>query len=528
MELPALDIFSILQIHPQNRSSQYIDYLMKHTQNVQFFKNLSSEDNVHDIHRECCKAMTLEEYSTDEIIFNFGDKGDKFYIILSGSVTVKIPSNKTFVVNQETMSRIEETLLDLIDSPDISNDNELAFDRKPKSILYLTSNVPKFLKSLNSNQGFSEMDLNEEERNLVNLLRSKTQTELKSIIKSAKESGSDKYEIEICDFHEIGILFAGSAFGELALISDKPRSASIQARERCAFLVLNKNDFKKILGVLSENKLSSIIKFLQSIQYFHNWSKTALTKISYYLEPVKLKKNQPIYRENEPVEGVYFIRDGEVIIEKKIVTKSETPSIFSSSPRNFMAKVLKKSNQVSEFKIIIKSKFEAFGGFEVCEHKNRRMFSAVCNSSTCEVLLMKKDSFLTRVPQMETIRNMIYEDHKRILVMFDDLVEKEEYKKDSRNVALGESQKLEFLGLNSNWKSRFSSTCKRILPSLTKSPQSRFLRKLTKQEVDDAVNGRSSMMRKYGSKCNIANSSFIGTQRRQFLIDLIDSVKVRN
>ena len=524
MELPALDIFSILQIHPQSRSNQSIESLMRHTQNVQFFKNLASEDNFHEIHQECCKAMTLEEYSTDDFIFHFGEKGDKFYITLSGSVSVKIPSNKTFIVSQDSISKIEEMLLDQPDSPGLNID----FDKKPRNALYLTSNSSRFWKSRNSNAGICDFTLSEEERNLVSLLRLKKECEVRSIIRMARESGSDKYEIEICDFIEIGILLAGSAFGELALISDKPRSASIQARERCAFLVLNKNDFKKILGVLSENKLSSTIKFLQNIHYFHNWSKTSLTKISYYLEAIKLKKNQAIYRESEPVEGIYFIKDGEVIIEKKLITKSQTPSIFSSSPKNLIPKTLKKPNQVSEFKIVIKSKFESFGGFEVVEHKNLRFFSAICNSPTCEVLLIKKDSFLTRVPHIESIRNKINEDHKRILLMFDVLVDREESKKDLRNLNLPESERIEFLGLNSNWKSRFSSTCRRVLPSLTKSPKSRFLRKLTKQEVDEAVNGRSSFMRMYGSKCNIVNSSFVGTQRRQFLIDLIDSVKVRN
>ena len=500
---------------------------MRHTQNVQFFKKISTEDNFLEIHRECCKSMTMEEYSAEDFIFNFGEKGEKFYIILTGSVSVKMPADKTFIVNQVTINKIEELLFAPPESPEFLNESEIEPIRKPRATLNLSSNVAKILRSLTVSKGVHEVALRDEERKLFELLKQKSVLEQRSFIRNVRDSGSDNYEAEIRDFAEIGILYAGSAFGELALISDKPRSASIQARERCSFLVLTKSDFKKILGVISENKLSLIVKFLQKIQYFHSWSKSSLTKIAYYLESLKFKKNQSIYRENEPVEGVYFIKDGEIIIEKKQVIKSESPSVFSSSPKNFIPKVLKKPKLINEFKIVIKSKYEAFGGFEVCERENRRMFSAICNSSTCEVLFMKKDSFLTRVPNIENIKNIINEEHKRIVDMFDDLVEKEEVQKDFRNFTPTGTEKIEFAGLSTNWKVKNSSTCKRVLPSLNKSTQGRYLRKLTKQEIDDAVNGRSSVMRKYGSKCNIVNSSFNGTKRRQMLTVLMDLAKVK-
>ena len=500
---------------------------MRHTQNVQFFKKISSEDNFLEIHRECCKSMTMEEYSAEDLIFNFGEKGEKFYIILTGSVSVKMPAIRTFTVNQVTINKIEELLFAQPDSPDLLNESKIEPVRKTRVTLNLTSNVAKILRSLTMNKGLHEVALKEEERKLYNLLKQKTQAEQRSFIRNVRESGSDSFEAEIRDLSEIGILYAGSAFGELALISDKPRSASIQARERSSFLVLTKNDFKKILGVISENKLSLIVKFLQKIQYFQGWSKSSLTKIAYYLESLKFKKNQSIYRENEPVEGIYFIKDGEVIIEKKQVLKSETPSVFSSSPKNFIPKVLKKPKLINEFKIVIKSKYEAFGGFEVCERQNLRMFSAICNSAACEVLFMKKEAFLARVPNIENIRNMVNEDHRRIVDMFDDLVDKEDIQKDLRNFTPTGTEKIEFAGMSTNWKVKNSSTCKRILPSLNKSAQSRYLRKLTKQEIDDAVNGRSSAMRKYGSKCNIVNSSFNGSKRRQMLADLMDLAKVK-
>jgi len=47
---------------------------------------------------------------------------------------------------------------------------------------------------------------------------------------------------------EIRVLHAGSAFGELALMDNKPRSATIKCKEMCQFAVLEKAEFKALLS----------------------------------------------------------------------------------------------------------------------------------------------------------------------------------------------------------------------------------------------------------------------------------------
>ena len=40
---------------------------------------------------EIAKALVLETFERNEMVFDFEDAGDKFYIILEGSVDVSIP-----------------------------------------------------------------------------------------------------------------------------------------------------------------------------------------------------------------------------------------------------------------------------------------------------------------------------------------------------------------------------------------------------------------------------------------------------
>lgn len=44
-------------------------------------------------------------------------------------------------------------------------------------------------------------------------------------------------------FMEVKILGPGNSFGELALINDKPRAATIHAVNECYFAVIGRNDY---------------------------------------------------------------------------------------------------------------------------------------------------------------------------------------------------------------------------------------------------------------------------------------------
>ena len=45
---------------------------------------------------------------------------------------------------------------------------------------------------------------------------------------------------------QLNYIEAGGAFGEMSLIDDNPRSASIRTVEPCRFLILHKQEFKEI------------------------------------------------------------------------------------------------------------------------------------------------------------------------------------------------------------------------------------------------------------------------------------------
>ena len=60
---------------------------------------------------EIIKALLLEKYDKGQQIFDYGDRGDKFYIVLEGSVIVSIP----FLINvrpDETERRKQQVVVE--------------------------------------------------------------------------------------------------------------------------------------------------------------------------------------------------------------------------------------------------------------------------------------------------------------------------------------------------------------------------------------------------------------------------------
>ncbi len=93
---------------------------------------------------------------------------------------------------------------------------------------------------------------------------------LKEVIKTEKV---EKTKIDKKDYEQLAVLQPGDFFGEMSLLNDKPRSATVRALDVVKVIVLNKNNFElilekqpqlslKILKTLS-NRIRSLDKLLE-------------------------------------------------------------------------------------------------------------------------------------------------------------------------------------------------------------------------------------------------------------------------
>lgn len=491
-ELSFEEIFQVLRIPPKFRQEHHVDLLVNNTKNVSFFKRITIEQNSEEIHRECCQMMSLEEYSKSDVIVNFGDKGEKFYIILKGSVSVLLPVKKSIKmrrVQAQNMTKVLEKDPESSSESDDLDNIEMPINKERREGIAVTS-ASDIIKNLQNEQKISEaLELqeinNHGEIMIAKLFEEKLRSEKKDLIRVVKNSENEFIEIEVNELENVSNLQEGDSFGELALISDRPRAATIQANTRTSLLVIQKQQFKRILGEIAEKRLNLKLKYLQSLNYFHSWSKSALNKISVYFENILLTRNQYLFSEDQLVKEIFFIKEGELLITKKHRVE---PQIVKNDFSNKNRKIYIKNRPLS---LCLKGKNESVGGYEIIKNLPNRIFSCICNSTTAEVFFISRLHFLSRIPRVEHIKDLIAIENERLFKRYTELssaysffdvkIETPSVPKSTKHL-----KSLKFL------METFDSGNVRNRKSIQKkSKYSSIYRTLTPSEVQRAVNGKS-------------------------------------
>lgn len=86
MVLKIQNIKDACHLDPESRTDDQINDILDFIKDVKFIAKLTPLQQ-----RKLCKMMTFEEVEAKEYVFRMGDIGDKFYIILSGQVSVQVP-----------------------------------------------------------------------------------------------------------------------------------------------------------------------------------------------------------------------------------------------------------------------------------------------------------------------------------------------------------------------------------------------------------------------------------------------------
>ena len=84
-------------------------------------------------------------------------------------------------------------------------------------------------------------------------------------------------------FNEVIQLTAGNAFGDLALINNRPRAATIRCLTDCEFACIKKEDYDALLKKIEIKKEKKLVDFLEALPYFTNQSRVALVKLKYLM-----------------------------------------------------------------------------------------------------------------------------------------------------------------------------------------------------------------------------------------------------
>mmetsp|Transcript_107606 Transcript_107606/g.304204 ORF Transcript_107606/g.304204 Transcript_107606/m.304204 type:complete len:797 (+) Transcript_107606:79-2469(+) len=220
------------ELPPEARTDDHIDDILNFVKDVAFFSKLN-ELQQHGL----CRAMTLEVFNRGDNVFEMGQPGEKFYIILTGGVGVQLP---------------------------------------------LGNACPNGLHS-------------------------------------PENCNCPNQQFETAVFLEKGM-----GFGELALQSDQPRSATISASEWTELLVTKRADYEKYAGELHRQFIEQRVKFLRRCPRIEDALKCGLISpqdiaaMANCLCEASLSGNALVCRQGDLVDRMIFVRSGQLLMLRAI------------------------------------------------------------------------------------------------------------------------------------------------------------------------------------------------------------------
>ena len=318
-------------------------------ENINKFESEKKIDNINNnLKTEENDDIKFKRLSTiDETKFDtFSDKID----ILSNINRVRGYSEKKNNFVRKRMNELEENKIFNVNEFNEKN------DFKPRIKYKVTSKIPNF----------SELDIGtlgpHDISNLVNFVinyleiyyqkTNKVYTvdeyiKLCSVNESLKISDKNirKEKMTIFQYFEITKKVEGDIFGELALQhEDNKRTATMITTKDSVFGYLSKSDYNLCLKGIEMKKRKLDINFIMSFSLFEeqNWIHFDKQYFNYFKKE-NLVSGQTIINQNQKLENIYFIMEGQI----EISTKLSFDEIF---------KILKRKNKKIKFQKLEKDK----------------------------------------------------------------------------------------------------------------------------------------------------------------------------
>ncbi|KAL4466825.1 hypothetical protein ABPG74_010422 [Tetrahymena malaccensis] len=414
-------IYDIIQKPNNSKSNLDLMILQNAFKNIRLFQELENEipqKQMFNLYRE----LLHYEYQPRQIVFNQGEIGREFYIILKGSVYIIGNEDKKQQDNPSQEQQESENQQNI--KEEVENTNEQKPVQKQQPLVQTnTSKLARRLSKKSSFVMYSQiLDPNNQtlqrkqtlERSpsfvqqgkfLYNSLKRTT-----SLIYDIDEDITDEEYIKLNfpDFDILAKLESGASFGEVALRDSVPRTATAICSGETHFITLKRDAFKRFLEQYYSVVQQQNINFVKKIALFSNWTDQMINQMFYYLEKKTFRMNQTIYKEGSDSLGIYLIREGEVKLYQEMqLPQNEQDRL--KNVRHFMRKIdFAKQQNIFYAPVSHLAQGQMFGHEDIV-NSTQRKYTAICSSSNCQILFLNKERFLQLSKRRNTIENAFEE-----------------------------------------------------------------------------------------------------------------------
>lgn len=112
----------------------------------------------------------------------------------------------------------------------------------------------------------------------------------------------------------VGQAFRGASFGELALLYDAPRAATVTAAKECHLYKVDQQTFRTLMANNKVQAERQNVDVLQKVEFFKDIEVPILNKISEAMTEIRFHNGDSIVRKGEDGEVFYIIKEGKVSV----------------------------------------------------------------------------------------------------------------------------------------------------------------------------------------------------------------------
>ena len=413
------------------RNQNDVSIVSLYLQTLVVFINIIKSNNSIDINVLLMKMslqLKCEKKERDTILFNFGDKGSKFYIILKGSVAVMIPKeinirlslidylkyvirllivkdkellNRTLNINKNIYYITEQELDIFYENYIEDDDNSNCGNKANANVNSEESIIIKEYKCLPGYSLIAKLDIID--LNKLISYANKVKNELTSSHKqslSFKQKfvsltynnndfiNSDKEpSVTIFEYFEVIKLTHSNSFGEIALqTQNSKRSATIICLEDCVFGTLSREAYNASIKDIQTKNRRNNIKFLLSFSFFHElgWTFFETRFVNYFtIQTVHLGEH--ILQQGKTSDYIYFIKEGEFEVTTYLNVNETKTHIYHIANATDMhraqsASSFMKSNKKKLYRIAIYKGKDVVGIDDMFDVNKVCLFNVKCVS----------------------------------------------------------------------------------------------------------------------------------------------------
>ena len=314
-----------------------------------------------------------------EVVIWQGSSGDSFYVLESGQCEVikdgrcvsRIPAGKSFgelaLVNNATrQATIRASQVSTLWSFSRNQFREIAMQQEAQQLaerIQFLQQIALFSKLMPSSlEKIADVMVLKSYNTSERIIKQGDVGDAFYMIQQGRAVVTQTTTFGSSNGTELARLGPGKYFGELALIEDAPRKATVTATSACKCWTLDRHNFKSLFGSMDEAVNESVgIQMLQKVKLLEALSERQLQEVSRCLVSKLYVEGEMIIKQGDVGDCFYLIAEGEVSV------------------------------QVNHIQVATLEEGSYFGEMSLLSHERRSATVAALKDTTC--LLLSRSDF---------------------------------------------------------------------------------------------------------------------------------------